>query len=377
MGVLASHSQNPALGDAMRKQLLHRLLLLVASSALLVEPDSLFVAQEPQPQSTPPGNPQATIPVRVNLVQLRITVKDQTGVLVPDLARDEFRVFDDQVEQQIRYFSSEALPLSLLVLIDDDLKSSVAQQMVASLHALAAGISGEDEAQICRFDLKFYPGDGFTEDPDQLIAQLNAAQKASGPSTSGPVPFVTSPSTHPRGVGEPPNQSAPISLGSRPTKALDDAIFSAVDLLKDRGQTRRKIILVVSDGLNGAVLNHHTYEATIAAILHTDISVYSLAVGSTSFKHRFSRLRSYANDSGGDTYYAEKSGDMEKLYSKIAEQARREYSITYTPAGNKQGSQYHTIEVRTARPGIQVKTRQGYYTPERASPGPGPLSISH
>lgn len=178
-------------------------------------------------------------------------------------------------------------------------------------------------------------------------------------------------------MGEPPNQTAPISLGSRPTKALDDAIFSAAELLRDRGRERRKIILVVSDGLNGPEFNHHTYEETIAAILRTDISVYALAVGSNSFKGNFTRMRSYSNDSGGDTYYAAKSRSMEKLYSKIAEQARHEYTVAYTPLGNNHHSNYHTVEVRTTRPGLLVKTRQGYYTPPPAPPAPNSITILH
>ena len=67
--------------------------------------------------------------------------------------------------------------------------------MAPPLRAITAGISSSDEALICRFDLSFYPGDGFTGDLNKLWADLKDAQEHSGPSTAGPVPFVTPPST--------------------------------------------------------------------------------------------------------------------------------------------------------------------------------------
>src|SRR6267154_2289836 len=175
------------------------------------------------PQPPPPAAQQSEVRTKISvnsdLVVLPVIAKDRQGNLVPDLRKDEFRIFDDNVEQETEVFTAEAFPLSLVVLIDDDLKSEDAAQMAPTLRAITAGISSSDEALICRFDLSFYPGDGFTGDLNKLWADLKDAQEHSGPSTAGPVPFVTPPSTHPLGVGEPP-QRAPTNLGSRPTKAL-------------------------------------------------------------------------------------------------------------------------------------------------------------
>jgi VWFA-related protein len=134
-------------------------------------------------------------------------------------------------------------------------------------------------------------------------------------------------------------------------------------LLHDRERGRRKIMLVISDGINGQEFNNHTYQETLAALLSEDISVYSVAVGSASFHRKFTRLFNYASNSGGDISYASKSQAMEKLYSQITEQARHEYTLAYVPRGNNRASTYHAVEVRTTREGLHVKTRQGYYTP--------------
>jgi len=345
-----------------------RKLLVVMLTACAI----LGQAQQSSTQESSPAQTQASQPasqqseartkisVNSDLVVLPITVRDRHGNLVPDLQREEFRIFDDNVEQAIDVFTAEAFPLSLVVLIDDDLKSADAAQMAPTLRAITAGISSSDEALICRFDLSFYPGDGFTGDLNKLWADLKDAQEHSGPSTAGPVPFVTSPSTHPLGVGEPP-QAAPTNLGSRPTKALDDAVHSAAELLHDRGASRRKIILLISDGVNGPQFNRHTYPDTLEALLHDNISVYSLAVGH-SLKRKFSRLVNYSNDSGGDIYYAVQSAAMEKLYSRISEEARHEYTLAYVPRGNNRSANYHRVKVRTTREGVTIKTRQGYYT---------------
>jgi VWFA-related protein len=347
-------------------------LMLSAGSALVQAQQSSTQEVSPaQTQPTPQPAAQQSeartkISVNSDLVVLPVTAKDRRGNLVPDLQKDEFRIFDDDVEQATEVFTAEAFPLSLVVLIDDDLKSNDAAQMAPTLRAITGGISSSDEALICRFDLSFYPSEGFTGDLNRLWADLKDVQDHSGPSTSGPVPFVTPPSSHPLGVGEPP-QAAPTNLGSRPTKALDDAVHSAAGLLHDRGASRRKIILLISDGLNGPEFNRHTYPDTLEALLHDNISVYSLAVGNSP-KRRFSRLVNYANDSGGDIYYAVQSAAMERLYSQITEEARHEYTLAYVPHGNNRNAKYHKIEVRTTREGVTIKTRHGYYTDSLVGP---------
>src|SRR5439155_7204757 len=81
-----------------------------------------------------------------------------------------------------------------------------------------------------------------------------------------------------------------------------------------------------------------------------------------SLKRKFSRLVNYANDSGGDIYYAVQSAAMERLYSRITEQARHEYTLAYVPHVNNRNASYHKVEVHTTRESFTIRTRQGYYT---------------
>lgn len=348
------------------------MLLILSGPALFVGtrsiPTRIFHGDTSQQDNVSQTEAQGKITAHSNLVVLPVTVKDRSGHLVPGLQQQEFRVFDDNVEQSLDVFTAEAFPLSILVLIDDDLRSIDAEQVASSLQAIAAGISSNDEALICRFDLKFYPGDGFANNSDKLTAEIKIAQDHSKPSTAGPVPWVISPSEHPRGVGE-PSVGAPTNLGHAPTKSLDDAVYASAELLKSRSIVHRKIILLISDGENGKRFNHHTYEDTVAALLHGNVSLYSLAVGGNSFHRKFYRLFAYANDTGGDIYYSAKRSTIERLYSQIAEQARHEYTLAYRPRGNDLHSTYHVVKVLTTREGFLVKTRPGYYvTPEAQIP---------
>src|SRR5258708_8870329 len=150
--------------------------------------------QTPQrPSEPPPSDARAKISVNSNLVILPVTVKDRSGNLVPDLQRDEFRVFEDNVEQKIDVFTAEAFPLSMIILLDNDLKEKDAQEVRKSLDAVVGGLSLEDEAFICRFDQFFHPGNGFTADHDLLLTELQRTKLDTEPSTPPPAAPIPNP----------------------------------------------------------------------------------------------------------------------------------------------------------------------------------------
>ena len=83
---------------------------------------------------------------RTELVPVPVTVKNTHGELVPDLTKDDFRVFEDGKEQNIALFSTEAFPLSVVVVLDNDLTVKVRDQVQKSLDSIAGGLSQTDEA---------------------------------------------------------------------------------------------------------------------------------------------------------------------------------------------------------------------------------------
>jgi Ca-activated chloride channel homolog len=314
-----------------------------------------------------PTDSQTTLKFAVNYVFLPVTVKDGEGHLVADLTRNEFRILDDNVEQRVEFFSAEAFPLSVVVLLDNDLKSKDAEQVEASLSSIIAGLSTNDEAFVCRFDTNFHPGKGFTRDQDKLLTELHRTRLSTDrpdvapPDAGGPYSGPTINGQSAVSPGAPPPAPTTMILGEKSNKALDDAVFEAAQLLKDRGRDRRKMIFLISDGENGKG-NHNTYGNTVKDLLRYGISVYSLGVGGGFYERKFSRLQSYSHDTGGDVFYAAKRNSLEDLYSRVTEQARNQYTLGYNPRGNDRAKDYHAVEVRVRREGLSILTREGYYS---------------
>lgn len=324
----------------------------------------------PQKQSSapPPSEARAKISVNSNLVILPVTVKDRAGNLVPDLQRNEFRVFEDNVEQKIDVFTAEAFPLSMVILLDNDLKQKDGDEVRKSLDAVVGGLSLDDEAFICRFDEFFHPGTGFTTDHDLLLTELQRTKLDTEPSVAPSGAAIrNSPSINGHSaIGDSPNiASTTLNIRGQSTKALDDAVFSAAQLLRDRNRNRRKLILLVSDGANGGKKsNKMNYDSVVKTLLHDNIEVYSVAVASAFLERKFSRLVDYAHDSGGEVYFAAKRETLEELYSRISEEARNQYTIAYVPRGTDRSADVHSVEVRIKREGLTIKTRDKYYSGE-------------
>jgi Ca-activated chloride channel family protein len=332
-------------------------------------------AQDPrQPSAAPLSDAQARITVNSGLVILPVTVKDRSsGELIADLTRDDFRVFEDQVEQHIDVFTAEAFPLSIVVLIDNDLKDKDADKVQASLEAIVGGMSDEDEAFVCRFDQFFHPGKGFTSDPDKLSKELKRTTLDTEPSVGTPGgPFSGPTINNHSATDESSIDKSTQIIRGQPTKALDDAVFAAAALLHDRPRSRRRVIVLISDGVNGGKkFNTFSYDQVIKTLLHDNVSVYSIAVPSAFLDRKISPidrtvspLIRYANDSGGEIFHATKERGLEDFYARLTEEARHEYTLAYVPRGTDRKADYHTIEVRVERKKVDVRTREGYFTGE-------------
>lgn len=322
-------------------------------------------APAPAQQQQPPASTQkpGVISTTTTNVVVPVTVKDKKGNLVADLKKDEFRIFEDGVEQNIIQLSTEPVPLSMVVLIDNDLKQKDADQVEPSLRAIVGGLSVNDEASINRFDQFFHEGAGFTKDQEKIVTQLRRTKLDKRTSAPPPGDPFSGPTINgqPAPGADPLNYPSTRAIKAQATKALDDAVWSGAQLLKDRSpEKRRKIILLISDGQNGVKFNTHKYDEVRADLLRQGIAVYSITTGSSYFERRLNRLEEYAHDTGGDVYYGAKSTTFENFYSVIAEEARNQYTLVYSPQGDRK-IDYHTIEVRVRREGLVILTRKGYY----------------
>jgi VWFA-related protein len=360
-----------------------RKMLTLGMVSLLSIP-SLAIAQLPRGQGAPPPTPapnqtgagQQPPPIRAvaNQVIVPVTVKDHEGRLVADLQKDEFRVLADGMDQKILTFSAEPFPLSAVILIDNDLAQKQAEEVQKSLTTISAGFAPNDEVALVTYSEFPTVVQEFSSNNDDLFTRLKRMQigehsssVATGP-TSVPVPVIngnTSPTSAPQtGLGIPLHGSGRYQTDT----ALNDALYSAADMFQDAQRNRRKIVFLISDGSNSRQ-NKHTFNETARELLRQDVSVYSISVshtipapvGKSLIERGLAELQKYALDTGGDTFYAGKEMSLERLYSDLTEEARNQYTLTFSPSGVDKSHDFHPIEVRVKRPGLNILTRQGYF----------------
>ncbi|HUA01957.1 MAG TPA: VWA domain-containing protein [Candidatus Aquilonibacter sp.] len=330
-------------------------------------------ATPPAPPAPPAAgaqqNPQPRAPAIVNVTRtviVPVTVKDNRGQLVGDLTRGDFRLLSDGVEQKIANFSSDAVPLSAVILIDNDLPDRAVNQVQKSLEAISAGFGPSDEVALVTYDQ--YPSvvSDFTTNNDALFTELKRLELGSHPTAIISDPTTQGPFIN--GQPAPTAQGVPIHGSKRPrnTDSLDDAIYAAGQMLRTRSRDRRKIIFLISDGSNSSN-NHHTFDETLRMLLEADVSVYSISVtrsvpiGKSIAQRGIASIDKYSNQTGGDMFYSSKDADLERLYSDVTEEARNEYTLTFYPEEADRSKDFHSIEVRVERPGLNITARSGYY----------------
>ena len=351
------------------------LLGLLAVAALFARAQTQ--APQPQPpaprapgsqQAIPSGDVRSRIVSQVRLVLVPVTVKDHEGHLVGGLEEEDFRVFADGIEQKILLFTADPFPLSAVVVIDDNLSQKNATQVQKSLVSISAGFGPDDEVAVVTYDEFPHTVSDFSKNNDLLFTQLKRLELGSHTTAIVADPTTAGPTINGRPQPDAAGLGVPVHGIGRPqvNTALNDAVYAAGGMLKGRGRGRRKIIFLVSD-LTDSKRDTHGFDETMHSLLAADVSVYSIAVshqlpaGRSLLEPGAAEADRYAIGTGGDTFYAEKEGDLDRLYSDVTEQARNQYTLTFSPSSANHLQDFHPIEVRVLRPGLDVRARNGYY----------------
>jgi len=346
-------------------QLRHTTLLLLLT-ALLVPFYAL--AQETPPIQTSPqqsqgkgqDEPLETLKVDVNVVNVFFNVKDKHGLLVPNLAKDQFEIVEDGKPQNIKYFSAESnQPLTLGILID----TSASQERVlpaeqnAGAAFLRQVLREKDLAFVISFDVNVDELHDFTNDAHELRAALNRTRINAGggnvaiPGNMGGGPI---PNNNPRGT------------------LLYDAVYLAANekLAKEVG---RKAMIILTDGqdqgsqmrIQDAVEAAQKADAMVYVILIADRGFYG-GWGSYSGDREMEKL---SKECGGRVInVGNKEDKLKEAFDQIAQELRSQYSIGYTPTNNKRDGSFRHVDVKTKNGSYRVQARTGYYAP-RASSG--------
>ena len=274
---------------------------------------------------------QATFSTGVNVVNVLVTVRDKQGQLVKGLAQNDFKLEEDGRTQPIRYFSPQAdqpLMLGLLIDVSGSQRTVLAEQRRASQQFIDQVLRPQDRAFFVRFDRRIELLDN--------LSQLEIDPKESSA----------------RGT------------------ALYDAIVSAARGLAD--QPGRKALIVLSDGydtsssapLSAAVETAQRADALIYSIRFLDRDVFAFQVpasqgGSPVPREGRKALERIARETGGSYFDLAAAETLEKIYSRIEDELRNQYSLGFTPVNPRPG--YRKIRVSVKRKGVTVQARDGYF----------------
>jgi Ca-activated chloride channel family protein len=267
------------------------------------------------------------------------TVIDRDGRLVTDLARDDFEVLDNGVARDITVFHNDAVPFAMAILFD--VSGSLvwnSYTMRQAVNELIARFQPGDRATIGAFWGVAEITPRFTANPKTLLGWVNATVAGVG------VPCVSSMTNAPGYL------FAPRSAGS----AVWNAIQCGIDAVSKDAETPRRVVLVITDGMDNASVLGPQDVGRYAAQL--GVMVYAIGMPGIQGLDE-SPLRTLAQDTGGGYYKLLDRDDLPRTIARIAEELRHQYVFGVTPAGD--GST-HKLEVRMRRANTIARARRVY-----------------
>ncbi len=279
--------------------------------------------------------PKADIRIDTALVLVPAQVTNFLGAPITGLHKDDFKIFEDGVEQPITNFSMDDAPLSIGLLFDNS--GSMRNKIKKATEASAAFFktsNPQDEFFLVEFSDRPKLTVPFTPDPDEVYDRI----------------------AHTKPFGR---------------TALLDAIHMAMAEMKHARNTR-KALVIVSDG--GDNRSRHSEREIKRAMLESDLQVYAMGIFDLEdAKHSIEEqngpklLEELAAETGGREYPVASLDELPSISARIGRQLRTQYLLGYSPLKAERDGKYRTINVRVTPqvkiPDLRVYHRHGYYSP--------------
>lgn len=325
---------------------MRKLFLLTLSCLLCLLSLSVFAQtspqqpQQPQPQQsfTPAGSEEeddTVIKVTTLNIALPVTVFDEKGRFVTNLKKDNFRIFENNDPQPLVGFRLESdMPLNVALLMDTStsVRNRLEFEKVAIKQFLSTVLrSNRDRLAFVTFDTDVNIREELTSD----VAKVNRTVddiKVIGGQTS-----------------------------------IYDAIFKVCRETMARTNTRRRVIVAISDGAD--TNSKHTLNQTIEIAQRTQTSIYAISTkgggvfrveGSPYLNTDDRDLKKLCRETGGDVFFPSDAEELTKAFQLVNDFLRNQYLLVYEPTTNTDGS-FHKIDVRVVgKKGLSTLTRNGY-----------------
>jgi Ca-activated chloride channel family protein len=273
----------------------------------------------------------------VDLASFGVTVVDKKGGLVTDLGREDFEVLEDGQLQRVTLFArgdsvASAPPLHLGLLFDTSgsMEESIGFSRSAAIKFLNTVQEAEDitlvdfdtEVRVVRYGQHDFP----------RVVERIRKRKPDG------------------------------------RTALYDALGVYLDGASSE-EGRRTLVLYTDGDDTGSVM---TYSEAQTLLRASDITLYAIGFlshlsHSLQMDQRM-KLRSLAEITGGLAFYPTVINDLDPTYEKIAAEIRSQFTLGYLSTNTKLDGSWRKVEIKVNRPGVKVRSRQGYYAPYRQRP---------
>jgi Ca-activated chloride channel homolog len=302
----------------------------------------LAVAQSLAPEDVKQDSPGRILQhgqsfhIDVELALVNVTVTDPHNRLITGLESDNFRLFENNVEQEIQYFSSEDVPISIGVIFD--LSGSMANKV------------GKAKEAALEFFKTANPQDefflvSFNEHAELVSAFTNRAEDL---------------------------QSRLLSASAKGSTALLDAIYLGLREMSTARNAKRAL-LIISDGGD----NHSRYNEKDVKRLVREADTQLYAVGMFDPLNYRSRTPEELNGpsllsdltelTGGRAFDVENVNELPDVAAKIGAELRNQYILGYRPSNKSHDARWRKIKVKLRAPKglppLSIYAKTGYYAP--------------
>ena len=262
----------------------------------------------------------------VHLVELYTTVVDKAGrPVTTGFGPDKITVLEDGVRQSVRQVEHVGdNPVRLVTLIDTSgsMRGQMDATRQAALGFLRRTLRPRDQAAVITFNTSPEVSVPLTNDLSMLEEGLTGL------------------------------------LAEDETSLYDSLVYSLYYLTGARGQ---RAVLLLSDGLDRS--SRYTFEQAVECARRAGITVYAIGLNLPEGPggEPAQKLKQLAEVTGGQSFFAAGTGDLEGVYAAIEKDLRSQYRIAYQSANTAPNGPFRTVQVKVAQSGLDARTISGYY----------------
>lgn len=319
-----------------------------------------------QPSPTPPKkeedvtlNSDDVVRVETNLTNVFFTAADKQKRFISTLKRDDVRVMEDGIPQEIFTFQPNSdLPLSLAILIDcsGSEERTLPEEKAAGRAFLESVLRPDkDEAAIVSFTGEVTLEQGLTGNIGRLRRAIDQ------------VAFV--PPSGYIGGGVVVGGTPPIS-GTQQTLAGSTAIWDAIwatsnELLTEAAEHTRRAIILLTDGED--TISQVRMQEAINRAVKADALIYAIGIGDRyQFGINEGALKKLTEGTGGRAYFPRNERELNDAFAQIQRDLRERYLIAYSSSNKSRDGSYRRVTIEIVNPdfrreNLKLNYRPGYF----------------